>query len=161
MNATDFFLWTDDLSVCVQEVDEQHKGIICLINRLHVAILHKHGRDTEREIFNQLVENTRIHFLLEESLMRLTHYKGFEVHKNQHEGLMDEIRTLTGHLDNGSATMNAELAAFLKSWLTDHIESCDRHFSAHFEKSGLNPYAKWTNETSQAMDSKPGWWKFW
>jgi hemerythrin len=161
LNANTLFLWTDDLSVSIQEVDEQHKGLIRLINQLHLVVSETQGEDTAREILDQLVESTRTHFLLEESLMRLTHYTGFETHKNQHETLMDEMRALLEQLDNGSATINVELLHFLKIWLTEHIERCDRHFSAHFAKSGLNRYSNWNQETSQAMGKKPGWWKFW
>lgn len=161
LNANTLFLWTDDLSVDIQEVDEQHKGLIGLINQLHVAVCENHGKDTAREILDQLAESTRTHFLLEESLMRLTHYSGFAVHKEQHESLMEQMRMLQQKLDVQDITINVELLHFLKNWLTQHIGTCDRNFSAHFAKSGLNLYSNWSQETGQAMQKKPGWWKFW
>lgn len=161
LNANTLFLWTDDLSVDIQEVDEQHKGLIGLINQLHVAVSENHGKDTAREILDQLAESTRTHFLLEESLMRLTHYSGFAVHKEQHESLMEQMRMLQQKLDVQDITINVELLHFLKNWLTQHIGACDRDFSAHFAKSGLNQYSNWSQETGQAMQKKPGWWKFW
>lgn len=161
MTTSNLFLWSDDLSVDIQEIDEQHKGLIDLINQLHDAISSNQEQEASREILNQLAEGTRTHFLLEESLMRLTHYSGFAVHKNQHETLMDEMRQLLQKLDAGSTTISLDLLHFLKNWLTEHIRSCDVHFSAHFKKSGLHNYSTWDPATAQAMQRKPAWWKFW
>lgn len=161
MISSDIFLWTDDLNVHIQEVDEQHKGLAELINQLHFAISENHAAETTREILDQLAEGARTHFLLEESLMRLTHYSGFEVHKHQHELLMEDMRTVQAALDEGRVTLDVVLLHVLKKWLTDHIESCDRHFSAHFKKSGFGQYATWNQETERAMQKRPAWWKFW
>lgn len=155
------FLWTEDLSVHIQEVDEQHKGLFDLINQLHIAIRDNHGSETAREILNQLAESTRTHFLLEESLMRLTHYTGFAGHKGQHEALMEEMRTLQHTLDNEGAAITTDLLHFLNNWLTQHINSCDQPFSLHFEQSGLSRYSNWSQATEQAMQTKRWWWKFW
>lgn len=78
MAVTELFTWSDDFSVHVQEVDEQHKVLVGLLNELHVAIIEHHGKTTSRDILDRLAEYTRTHFLLEESLMRLTHYPGFK-----------------------------------------------------------------------------------
>ena len=69
----ELFHWSDDFSINIQEIDEQHKVLVDLLNQLHVAIREHHGKTTSREILNRLAEYTRTHFLLEESLMRLTH----------------------------------------------------------------------------------------
>ena len=76
MSATDLIEWSDEFSVGIQEIDEQHKVLVGLLNQLHQAIREHHGRATSREILGRLAEYTRTHFLLEESLMRLTHYPG-------------------------------------------------------------------------------------
>lgn len=156
MIANDLFLWTDDLRVDIRDVDEQHKGLFDLIKQLQIAISEKHEKEAAREILDQLAESTRQHFLLEESLMRLTHYPEFAAHKNQHESLMEQMRTLQHKLDNESAAINIDLLQFLYDWLTKHIGSSDQRFSKHFEKS----------ELGQAPAVAPGaqqkWWrKYW
>lgn len=161
MATSDLFLWTDELSVGIQEVDEQHKGLFGLINQLHIAISEDQGQDASREILDQLAERTRTHFLLEESLMRLTHYTGFAGHKEQHETLMEQMRTVQHKLDNEGASITVDLLHFLNNWLTQHIGSCDQRFSAHFEKSGLGQFSNWNQATEQAMQGKRWWWKFW
>ena len=65
MGTTDLIQWSDQFSVNIQEIDEQHKVLVDLLNQLHNAIHEHHGRATSREILNRLAEYTRTHFLLE------------------------------------------------------------------------------------------------
>ena len=57
--STDLFQWSDDFNVGIQEVDEQHKVLVSLLNQLHEAIREHHGKATSREILNRLAEYTR------------------------------------------------------------------------------------------------------
>ncbi len=161
MTTTDLFHWTDDFNVGIQEVDEQHKVLVSLLNQLHEAIREHHGKATSREILDRLAEYTRTHFLLEESLMRLTHYPGFEIHKAQHEELIQQVVALQHKLDNEGATITFELLHFLKTWLTQHINDSDKRFGQHFQKAGLQQYATWSKEVDETMKKKKWWWKFW
>ena len=65
--SADLFQWSDSFNVDIQEVDEQHKVLVDLLNQLHRAIVERHGKTTSQEILNQLADYTRTHFLLEES----------------------------------------------------------------------------------------------
>ena len=155
------FTWSDDFSVGIQEVDEQHKVLVSLLNQLHEAIRGHHGKSSSREILDQLAEYTRTHFLLEESLMRLTHYPGFEIHKQQHEDLIAQVKDLQDKLDNKGATITFELLHFLKVWLMQHINDSDKRFGAFFKTAGLNQYTTWSKEVDETMKKKKWWWKFW
>ena len=53
--TTDLFHWSDEFSVGLQEIDEQHKELVDLLNQLHVAIQEHHGSATSREILDKLV----------------------------------------------------------------------------------------------------------
>lgn len=161
MVAVDLFTWSDDFSVNVQEIDEQHKVLVGLLNELHVAIVEHHGRKTSREVLDRLAEYTRTHFLLEESLMRLTNYPGFEVHKQQHEALISQVQALQHKLDNENVAITFELLHFLKNWLIQHINENDKRLGAHVQKSSLGQYSAWSGEVERAMKKKKWWWKFW
>ena len=161
MSTTDLFHWSDEFSVHIQEVDEQHKVLVDLLNQLHTAIREHHGKATSREILDRLAEYTRTHFLLEESLMRLTHYPGFEIHKQQHEELMMQVQALQHKLDHENAAITFELLHFLKNWLVQHINDSDKRFGAHFQKAGLGQYQEWSQEVQATMKKKKWWWKFW
>lgn len=161
MVANDLFSWSDDYSVNIQEVDEQHKMLVSMLNELHVSIREHHGKATSREVLDRLAEYTRTHFMLEESLMRLTHYPGFDIHKQQHENLIAQVQDLQHKLDHENAAITFELLHFLKNWLIQHINESDKRFGAHFQKAGLGQYREWTNEVQETMKKKKWWWKFW
>lgn len=152
------FAWSDDLSVGIQEIDEQHKGLVALLNRLHEAVVSHHGSEACSEILNQLAEYTRVHFIVEESLMRILHYPEFEQHKGEHEALVAQVVALQQKLAAGQATITFELLHFLKVWLTKHIAGSDRRYAAYFLEKGMAP--DWANHVEQTMQKKWSW-KFW
>lgn len=156
------FEWSDSFNVGIQEIDEQHRILVDLLNQLHAAIRDHRGSQACREILDQLAEYTRTHFLLEESLMRVSHYPGLDIHKSQHEELIAQVRTLQEKLDVGQAKISFELLHFLQIWLTKHINESDRRFGQHFGKiEGLNAYSQWSDEVRTTMEKKKWWWKFW
>ena len=68
----EYMSWSDDLSVGLQEIDEQHKILITLINRLFTeAIMQKADQSVVSKILNELVQYTIVHFSVEESLFRI------------------------------------------------------------------------------------------
>ena len=153
--------WSDSYKVGIQEVDEQHKELVGMLNALHQAIVEHHAKEASRKILDQLADYTRTHFLLEESLMRVTHYPGFEAHKQQHEELIRQVVDLQQKLDTGGATITFELLHFLKVWLAQHINETDKRFGAFFnQNNNLKAYSNWSEEVTTTMKKK-AWWKFW
>lgn len=131
--------WNDDLSVGIQEIDEQHKILVDLINELHTAIHEHHGSSVTGEVLNRIVEYTRIHFTVEESLMRIFHYPDYENHKHQHEALIGRVVELQEKMALGKVSISFELLHFLKGWLTKHIIESDKQYSPFLLEQGVNP----------------------
>jgi hemerythrin len=137
-----FVQWTHELSVGVEEIDEQHKVLIKIINEMHEAIRLLRSKETVGEILGRLIEYTRIHFAVEESLMRILNYPGYEDHKAQHEELLIGVFDLKKKLADGKAAVGFELMHFLKRWLTKHIMESDHQYSEHFLSAGANAKLK-------------------
>lgn len=129
--------WSDDLSVGIQEIDEQHKLLVSLLNRLHTAIVEHHGSDVAQDILRQLTEYTKIHFAVEESLMRILGFPDYAEHKRHHEMLIAEVRELSAKLEQEKKSISFELLHFLKMWLTKHIMEEDQAYSPHFLSKGV------------------------
>ncbi|MEJ2404650.1 MAG: bacteriohemerythrin [Candidatus Thiodiazotropha sp.] len=134
-----FVEWTDALSVGIEEIDEQHKVLVELVNQMHEAIHERHGSDVVKSILNDLAEYTRIHFAVEESLMRILNYPGYENHKEIHEELLESVTELQEKVATGKTSIGFELMHFLKTWLTKHIMEEDMQYSGFFLKAGAQP----------------------
>ena len=74
--------WTDEYSVGVTKFDDQHKGLIGLINRLT-----EEGQraGTFEEVLDALDRSVKEHFRAEEALMHAHQHEGLEEHRTQHE----------------------------------------------------------------------------
>lgn len=151
------FAWSDELSVGIQEIDEQHKVLVGLLNELHSAIAEHRGSAESRGILDRLAEYTRVHFAVEESLMRILGYQDHENHKHEHEMLTAQVVDLQQKLDAGKAAISFELLHFLKVWLTKHIHESDKRYGSHFLARGIE--ARWP--TKEATPEKRRSWKFW
>ncbi|KAA3650057.1 MAG: bacteriohemerythrin [Proteobacteria bacterium] len=155
----ELFQWSDSYDVGIQEIDEQHKVLVDLLNRLHDAIHAHQGTDTSRKILGDLADYTRTHFAVEESLMRVSNYPEFEAHKQNHEDLIGQVNALQTKLDSGEAKITFELLHFLKVWLTHHIKEADKRFADYFVSVGGSP--AWAPHVEESMREKKWWWKFW
>lgn len=151
------FAWSDDLSVGIQEIDEQHKVLVGLLNDLHSAISGHRGSAECRGILDRLAEYTRVHFSVEESLMRILGYPDHENHRHEHEALIGQVVDLQQKLDAGQTAISFELLHFLKAWLTKHILGSDKLYGGYFLSRGIE--SRWP--TKEATAEKKRSWKFW
>ncbi|MDR9435650.1 MAG: bacteriohemerythrin [Thiohalophilus sp.] len=133
----DLVQWSDELSVGIEEIDNQHRILVDLLNELHRAIVEHRGSEAAHRILAELLEYTRIHFAVEESLMRILGYPDYEEHKHHHELLINEVQELSQKLEAGKKSVNFELLHFLKMWLTKHIMEEDRQYTSHFLAKGV------------------------
>ncbi|PLX62206.1 bacteriohemerythrin [Sedimenticola selenatireducens] len=134
-----FITWTDELSVGIEEIDEQHKVLVGLINRMHDAIHQRHGSAVVEGILAELAEYTRIHFAVEESLMRILNFPGYAEHHDLHEELTEQMVDLQNKIATCKHAIGFELMHFLKVWLSKHIMEEDMQYSGFFLAAGANP----------------------
>ncbi|WP_421870113.1 bacteriohemerythrin [Motiliproteus sp.] len=118
--------WNDGLSVGVEEIDNDHKTLITLINDLFVAL---EAGDTQRSIevsFDRLEEYIHRHFRREEALMAQYQYPDRDSHQSQHHNFTEKVRALKAELLSASSREVTEKAIdFLTQWLIHHIVAED------------------------------------
>lgn len=134
-----FIEWSNELSVGIEEIDAQHKVLVELLNQIHEAIQQRKGVEATGQIIERLGEYTRIHFAVEESLMRILHYPDYERHKEEHDQLIEQLNGFRTKLESGKGSISFELAHFLKVWLTKHIMETDKRYIPHFLEQGIRP----------------------
>lgn len=131
--------WSTALSVGIDEIDAQHRALIDLINEMQDALARDLPRKEQLAVLARLAEYTKIHFAVEESLMRILGYPDYEQHRSQHEGLVRSMLDLQRRLDAGDASIDEGLMRHLRHWLLDHILNSDRDYSRFFLAAGVMP----------------------
>ncbi len=137
MKINNFVEWTDELSVGIQEIDEQHKILVGLLNRLYESIILRTDSEEAANVLKELSQYTIVHFAVEESLMRILGYDDYEEHKKHHEELTQQVVDLSNRVSSGKLSSSMELLNFLKNWLTKHILIEDKRYSSHFLECGV------------------------
>lgn len=169
MAESDFFEWSDAISVGVKEVDDQHKVLISLLNRLFVAVAQRKGNEILAEILEALIEYAKTHFALEEQLMEEAGYNPvkLEAHRDEHRSFVVKLGELSRkHLEEGKP-ISFEVVHFLKRWLYDHILVTDRGYAIALKKAGLSSKALdafSAGARAAEAAAKPEtsrWWKIW
>ena len=142
----EFIPWSEELSVGLQEIDEQHKILIGLINRLFSqAILHTADKATLSGILEDLIQYTIIHFSVEESLFRIFDYPDAENHQVHHNQLKQEVLNFKKKFEGGTP-IDIELMQLMKKWISNHIMMDDKKYTPFFLEKGFK--AKWTKQKS-------------
>ena len=112
-------LWTNKLSVGVQQVDEDHKVLISLLNELSEPGLKAEDVDG---IISNLIDYTLYHFRREEAVMKACGYPYLEAHRKVHRHLGAKVGQFAEEWrKDGGAELIQELLEFLRTWLVDHI----------------------------------------
>ena len=129
----ELFKWKSDYEIHFPKVDDQHKGLVGMINELYKA---KVAGDTDEAIaqtLGKLLHYVNIHFKDEEAAMKEWHYPGLKEHHQQHEKLEADVQELQKKLLTGRGVATFELLNFLSEWLKVHIIESDKEFGLFVE----------------------------
>jgi hemerythrin len=164
-----FFPWTDAMSVGIVEIDEQHKILVGILNRLFSALVQRESHEVTAEILDTLVDYTNTHFALEEKLMQDAGYDPveFAAHLREHRAFIEKINDAADqHLAEGKS-VSFEITSFLKRWLRDHILVTDKKYAFALQDAGYSNTA-WADFARNAMAGKQSetarhrqWWRIW
>jgi hemerythrin-like metal-binding protein len=130
--------WSNELSVGIDSIDEQHKKLVNMINALNDAMLTGSSNELLGKIFTGLAAYTQKHFSYEENMFAEHGYSDSEEHKRQHNELIAQVIELKERfMENPQGTISADLMQFLKRWLTNHIMRTDKEYSEFLRAKGV------------------------
>lgn len=120
--------WTEKYELGIKEIDNQHKGLVILINELFELMSQGKAKNHLEDIFNHLTDYTKKHFFAEEKLMIKYAYTGYDEHKAEHKIFIEKLGELKTDFANGKTTISLEILNFLKDWLLNHIRITDQKY---------------------------------
>jgi len=144
--------WSDEYSVGVEEIDEQHKMLFELVNRLFLAAVKREDQQLTVQVLGTLVDYTRTHFGLEERLLEESGYHGLPGHREDHLRFIDKINGIAQKFHVGNRSVTFELINVLKNWLQNHIRQSDMEYAAHLARTGFATEA-WASGARTAVQA--------
>jgi hemerythrin len=136
-----FVNWNPNLSVKVDEMDNQHKELVDLLNQLHDAMKTGKGKDVVAKILSALANYTKVHFGAEEQYMRSIAYPELEIQKRAHKVFIDQIAEYETKLKAGENLHLNQVLNFLWNWLSTHIQKEDKKYGEYATKRTGTPVA--------------------
>ncbi|HIP53212.1 MAG TPA: bacteriohemerythrin [Chromatiales bacterium] len=136
MENRHFVVWKDDYSVGIESIDNDHKKLLNLINKLQTAIHYHTGELFERQALDELVNYTKYHFSREEELMQKYGYPELEEHRAEHAKMIAKVGGFVEQYEQKQHGALEDVAEFLKNWLVNHINGTDKRYSAFLIEKG-------------------------
>ncbi len=130
--------WKDNYSVGIEILDEQHQGLVKLINDLHEAMKIGKAKETLNDILNKLIEYTATHFKTEEAFFERYDFPQSKVHIEEHQKFVENVLSFKEDFDKGRIMVTFEVMDFLKSWLINHILGSDKEYKDFLLSKGVS-----------------------
>ena len=128
-----YIKWNDSYEHGIPIIDEQHRGLVVLINTFHYILKQGLAPESARPLKAALDAYVTLHFQTEEQLMEKAKYPGLEEHIELHGQLRKNIEdTVSKVRKSGNPD---EALNFLKDWWLGHINKADREASLHINMS--------------------------
>ena len=137
-DIVDLMPWGEKLKIGIDQIDEQHKELVKMVNELHRAMKMKMGAREAGQILTRLADYTVYHFKNEEDLFEQHKYADREAHKAYHDKLVAQVLEFKKEFDGGRAALSMDLMHFLTDWLRNHILKTDKAYVPFFKEKGIN-----------------------
>jgi hemerythrin len=133
-----FISWTDDYSVRIQKIDDQHKNLISMAKDLQKAYEKGIAGYVLESILKDLIEYTKSHFETEEELMEKYSFPELEEHKREHDILANKVFALQKEFHEKKSTETIYVSLdFLSSWIHQHLLKTDHKYSQFLVDKGV------------------------
>jgi hemerythrin len=129
--------WTENLSVGVPEIDEQHKELIRRVN-VFVAALHKENSKEETlKVLDFLSSYVVTHFRNEEAIQVRYNYPKYAEHHKLHTDFIKTVGELRDGISKVGVTSisSSVIAMTLSNWLVNHIGIQDKEIGKFIVKA--------------------------
>lgn len=129
--------WNDKYSVNVEEIDNQHKKLFDILNRLYDSVSTGDSRPELQPILDDLLDYADVHFKTEEKYFDKFNYSESLSHKVEHQEFVEMVLKFKESFLMHALRFNHPIKTFLLDWLLNHIMTEDTKYSDCFNSNGL------------------------
>ena len=129
--------WDESFSVGVAQIDEQHKGMINMINLLLAEPEADVRSETVSELLTRMTKYAGEHFETEEGLLAEHGYPELAAHREEHLAFRKKAAGLCFDTMGGRTSVPADVLNYLREWLTQHILTTDMRYRPFFKERGI------------------------
>jgi hemerythrin len=129
--------WSSDFALGIDEIDEQHKALVGMINALDASTHGEYKPENMRRLLDELNVYVKDHFGFEERLMAGGGCSQELVtrHCGEHAYFRSVLRDLSADFENGRTSITVTLIEYLVHWLLHHIVVVDRAMAQQLNAS--------------------------
>ncbi|MDC7219407.1 MAG: bacteriohemerythrin [Spirochaetales bacterium] len=127
----EIFHWDDNLLIHHEEIDNQHRSLVALLNRLARAMVNNNDGHIEKA-FGELVDYADYHFKTEDAYWaeHMGDDDWVKAHHKVHDSLLPQLMEMRKKgEDREKDDLMEELVSFLIRWLAYHIIDNDKRMS--------------------------------
>ena len=129
--------WSPEYSVGVGKIDEQHKRLILMLNRLHDTIEATTSSEAIAELITQMLTYGQEHFKTEENLLAEHRFPLFDQHKLCHVNYRKKVADLCMASAIDVPEVPQVMLNFLTEWWRNHILKEDMTYKPFFNEKGI------------------------
>ena len=129
--------WDDRFSVGVKEIDQQHRGLLDILNRIIDSIQNGKEWKSTSEIIDLLINYAYNHFATEERYMRDAEYPDLTFHVSLHLEFIRKVFEMSQEAKVKGPEMQREELIFLAGWYNSHILGVDRKYMDSLAAKGF------------------------
>jgi len=120
--------------VGVGEIDEQHRNLVYLVNRLNDALQRDESSGLIMQMFDELLDATTHHFATESRYMKESHYPEQDKHEAEHAHLVNDVAHFKVQFQQGRELL---VLQSIKDWLLNHIVYSDKRLGTYLVQHGM------------------------
>jgi hemerythrin len=129
--------WDSSFSVGVKLLDEQHKRIVNMMNRLISDREATVRSEAISELLDGLTKYATDHFRAEEQLLEEHGYPGLAHQKEEHRAYRIKVVTLCQATISHEDSVPAGLLKFMCDWWVNHILETDMEYRSFLTERGV------------------------
>lgn len=134
---TEFFKWSDTMSVKSNEIDDQHKKLVGLLNQMYQAFMDREHKEKVGLVIDQMAEYAKYHFETEEKYFAEFGYDDSENHIREHQQFRQKVEEFIQKYNKNHSALTYDVMNFLRTWLNHHILESDKKYVDCFLRNGV------------------------